>query len=453
MPMIVFAKGAHWAIAELESTDYDVLGLDWTHDVASVKAIVKGRQALQGNLDPAVLYAPDEVIRQEVAKMMSNFSGVGHIANLGHGMNPDMQPRALAAFVDAVHQFSADDAAAVRIGTRASILAMVQTYHVVDRMTQHFPNVRFAIHPIRSAGDLNLKLDLDKFDRPGVFTDALEEALLAGTVDLLVHSLKDMPSQLRAGTQLAAISAREDPADAVVFHARHKAVSHLRHLPAGAVVGTSSARRRAQLAAAYPHLQFKAVRGNVMTRLRKLDDYDACGYDALCLASAGLTRLGMQGRIQHLLDCKTECLHAIGQGALGLQVRSSEGSAAAQARGKPSDERIAHMCRVAIHDEPVGRACLAERAFLKAVGGGCSLPIGIYSHLDADSQHLELRGIISSMDGQRRVEATVTQQCANDDEARAAGNQLCQELLTEEGQKLLAELRERRDAQKGGDDE
>lgn len=477
VPMIVFAKGAHWALAELESTDYDVIGLDWTMDAAAARAQLKGRMAVQGNLDPAVLYAPEHVIRHEVGRMMTAFGPRGHIANLGHGMCPDMLPEALGTFVDAVHSYPTAVEAVVRIGTRASVLAMVQTHAVVDALTRAWPGMRFEVRQIRSAGDLNLKLDLDKFARPGVFTDALEEALVAGEVDLLVHSLKDVPSTIRPGTVLAAISAREDPRDAIVFHPRHHRVEHVSQLPVGAVIGTSSARRRAQLAAAFPHLVFKAVRGNVKTRLSKLDS-DAGGYDALCLAAAGLRRLNMDGRIHHTLDAATECLHAVGQGALGLQVRaaaaasqSDESSAAATGQGvpqdagvgagpavsvavvsarlpsgKPTDAAIAAMCRGALEDVRTARACLAERAFLRGVGGGCSLPIGIHSAWAAeDSWVLCLHGLVAATDGSERVEATVEGDASSAAAADVLGRRLCDALMTPEGLALLKTVREQRD--------
>ena len=449
--MTIFAKGAHWATAELESTDYDVVGLDWTMDPVAARKQLKGRLAVQGNLDPAVLYAPADVIRQEVGRMMTGFGPVGHIANLGHGMCPDMKPEALQAFVDAVHAYPVAPGAVVRLGTRASVLAMWQAHHVVDRLTRAHPGVRFEVKQIRSAGDLNLKLDLDKFARPGVFTDALEEALMAGEVDVLVHSLKDMPSALRPGTALAAISAREDPRDAIVMQRRNLHVRHVGDLPAGSVVGTSSARRRAQLAAAFPHLAFKAVRGNVKTRLGKLDDYAQHGYDALCMAAAGLIRLGMRGRIHHALDCEQLCLHAVGQGALGLQVRAPGATPPARAGGL-ADARVAQLCREALEDAATARACLAERAFLRGVGGGCSLPIGVHSAWAPGQEGgaLRLRGIVASTDGRRRVTAEVAGPAATVAEAEALGAALCAALLTAEGRALLQEVRAARDAEAAG---
>jgi hydroxymethylbilane synthase len=445
VPMTIFAKGAHWANAELESTDYDVVGLDWTMDPVAARKQLKGRMAVQGNLDPAVLYAPADIIRHEVGRMMTAFGPRGHIANLGHGMCPDMKPEALKAFVDAVHAYPAAPDAVIRLGTRASVLAMWQTHHVVDCLTRAHPGVRFEVRQIRSAGDLNLKLDLDKFERPGVFTDALEEALLAGEVDVLVHSLKDMPSTLRPGTALAAISAREDPRDAIVMHSRNRHIAHVGDLPAGSVVGTSSARRRAQLAAAYPHLTFKAVRGNVKTRLSKLDDYAQHGYEALCLAAAGLIRLGMGGRIHHTLDAEQVCLHAVGQGALGLQVRAPGQPTAG---GRPDDQTIAELCRTALEDPLSSRACLAERAYLRGVGGGCSLPIGVHSKWQpgAEGKVLSLKGIIASTDGKRQVTAEVSGPAETNEQAVALGTQLCDSLLTEEGKALLKEVRDARDA-------
>jgi hydroxymethylbilane synthase len=195
---------------------------------------------------------------------------------------------------------------------------MWQTRWALDRLAKSNPGVRFTVVKITSDGDANLTLDLDKFGKTGVFTDALEQALLAKEVDVLVHSLKDMPSTLKEGTALAAIGPREDPRDVLVFHPKHAGCKSLAELPANAVIGTSSARRRAQLAVLRPDINFRAVRGNVMTRLRKLDD-DSEGYDALCLAAAGLKRLHLDGRISAALSTE-DSLHAIGQGAIGIQV-------------------------------------------------------------------------------------------------------------------------------------
>jgi len=230
-----------------------------------------------------------------------------------------MDSRCVKAFVDAVHAYSTASPV-VRIGTRSSVLAMWQTRWALDRLAKSQPGVRFTVVKITSDGDANLTLDLDKFGKTGVFTDALEQALLAKEVDVLVHSLKDMPSTLKEGTALAAIGPREDPRDVLVFNPKHAGCATLADLPANAVIGTSSARRRAQLAVLRPDLKFRPVRGNVMTRLRKLDD-EGEGYDALCLAAAGLKRLNLDGRISVALTTE-ESLHAIGQGAIGIQVRT-----------------------------------------------------------------------------------------------------------------------------------
>jgi len=220
-----------------------------------------------------------------------------------------MDPRAVAIFVDAVHQFSSAGPT-VRIGTRSSVLALVQAKHVLQLLARAFPAQRFRIVEMSSIADERQDVDLDKFQTTGVFTDALERALMGNQIDLIVHSLKDVPSTINPATCLAAISARADPRDAVVMGPRNSALRHLRELPADAVIGTSSARRRAILQRQFPSFTFKAVRGNVKTRLRKLDDYAQHGYDALILAGAGLQRLHMQSRITYYLEPE-DCPYAV----------------------------------------------------------------------------------------------------------------------------------------------
>lgn len=262
-----------------------------------------------------------------------------------------------------------------------------------------------------SDGDANLTLDLDKFGKTGVFTDALEQALLSKQVDVLVHSLKDMPSTLKAGTTLAAVGPREDPRDVLVFHPRHAHLRALADLPRDAVIGTSSARRRAQLAKLRPDVTFRPVRGNVMTRLRKLDDASN-GYDALCLAAAGLKRLHLDGRVSVYLDTEAS-LHAIGQGAIGIQVLSE-------------DSETAAMCYTAINDAATELVCKAERAFLRNIGGGCSLPIAVRSSWNDGT--LALAGLLASMDGSQRSEASLSGTAATVAEAEALGEALCQKV-------------------------
>lgn len=247
-----------------------------------------------------------------------------------------------------------------RIGTRASPLARAQTKWVADRLEAGGAAVE--VVPIEAEGDRRLDRPLDELGGRGVFTAALDEALLAGHVDLAVHSLKDLPTRLVPGLTLAAVTAREDPRDAVVLG---KAGS-LAGLAAGARVGTSSLRRAALLRQAFPHLVVAPVRGNLGTRLAKLS---AGEYDALVLAAAGLHRLGRAAAIAEYLD-PSWMVPAPGQGALAVEVRASDAGALGAA--------------AALDDAAARQATAAERRVLDALGGNCQIPVGAYAAWDED---------------------------------------------------------------------
>ena len=455
VPMICFAKGAHSCFSLLESSDYDALSLDWTMDPEVAQRVTKSRLALQGNMDPCAMYASDDVIRREVARVMAVFGTRGHIANLGHGMSPDMEPRAVAAFVDAVHSFSSRQHV-FTIGTRGSVLALWQAHYVRDRLIARFPTHRFRIKVIDTAGDKDITTALGKFATTGVFTDALEKALVAGEVDCVVHSLKDVPSTLHADTELVAISERQDARDCAVFHTRHHGkITTLAQLPANSVVGTSSARRRAFLSRAYPTLRFKDVRGNVKTRLRKLDD-DANGYDALVLACAGLERLNMAARIGQRIDVDV-LPHAVGQAALGVQVRAGEQGHAASSGSTNDDDgakqptplSFAAMLRESVHDATAALVCACERGFLRTLGGGCSLPIAVKSSLTAannsNSNTVRLTGMVCSVDGRELASCTEQGLVASEEEAAALGARVARGLAANGGDAILKALRAQRD--------
>jgi hydroxymethylbilane synthase len=210
--------------------------------------------------------------------------------------------------------------------------------------------------------------------------------MLVNQADIAVHSLKDLPTNLPEGLMLGCITEREDPADALVVHAKHQDKT-LATLPAGAVVGTSSLRRLAQLRHHFPHLVFKDVRGNVITRLEKLDAGD---YDCLILAAAGLGRLGLGDRIHELIDPSIS-LHAVGQGALGIECREG-------------DTTVLEQIKVLEHT-PTARRCLAERAFLRELEGGCQVPIGVNTRFEGegDTAELVLTGMVASLDGLRLI--------------------------------------------------
>jgi hydroxymethylbilane synthase len=270
----------------------------------------------------------------------------------------------------------------LRIASRRSQLAMVQTHWVRDALAKAHPGLEITIEAMATRGDKILDVALAKIGDKGLFTKELEAQMLVDRADIAVHSLKDLPTNLPEGLMLGCISEREDPADALVVHPRHKDKT-LATLPEGTVVGTSSLRRLAQLRHHFPHLIFKDVRGNVITRLEKLD---AGAYDCLILAAAGLGRLGLGDRIHELIDPSIS-LHAVGQGALGIECREGDAVVLAQIK--------------VLEHTPTARRCLAERAFLRELEGGCQVPIGVNTRFEGEE--LVLTGMVASLDGSRLI--------------------------------------------------
>jgi len=245
------------------------------------------------------------------------------------------------------------------VGTRSSPLALRQTEEVLARLRSLHPELTFEVKTITTQGDAILDRPLPSFGGRGVFVKEMELALQEGTVDMAVHSLKDMPTQLPPGLALAAVTSRRDPSDCLVLASRHREAGlTLDTLPPGARIGTGSLRREAQLRAYRPDLRVESVRGNLQTRLRKLEEE---GFDALILATAGLQRLGMEQLIAQTLPMEV-CLPAPGQGALALETRAD-------------DEAVRTLL------EPLGEPeataeVTGERAVLAALGGGCHVPVG-----------------------------------------------------------------------------
>jgi hydroxymethylbilane synthase len=281
-------------------------------------------------------------------------------------------------------------ASLLRIASRRSQLAMVQTEWVRDELRRAHPQLEISIEAMATQGDKILDVALAKIGDKGLFTKELEAQMLLDRADIAVHSLKDLPTNLPEGLMLGCVTEREDPADALVVHAKHQDKS-LATLPEGSVVGTSSLRRLAQLRHHYPQLVFKDVRGNVITRLEKLD---AGEYDCLILAAAGLGRLGLGDRIHELIDPSIS-LHAVGQGALGIECRLG-------------DQGVLEQIKVLEH-LPTARRCLAERAFLRQLEGGCQVPIGVNSSFEGPDtdQQLVLTGMVAALDGKRLIRDTV----------------------------------------------
>ena len=270
----------------------------------------------------------------------------------------------------------------LRIASRRSQLAMVQTNWVKSELEKAHPGLKITVEAMATQGDKILDVALAKIGDKGLFTKELEVQMLVDRADIAVHSLKDLPTNLPEGLMLGCITEREDPADALVVNTKNQAYN-LDTLPEGAVVGTSSLRRLAQLRHHYPHLIFKDVRGNVITRLEKLDRGD---YDCLILAAAGLGRLGFADRIHQLIPGDIS-LHAVGQGALGIEC----------VEGKPE---VLEAIKVLEHST-TSRRCLAERAFLRELEGGCQVPIGVNSQINNDE--LVLTGMVASLDGKRLI--------------------------------------------------
>ncbi len=270
----------------------------------------------------------------------------------------------------------------LRIASRRSQLAMVQTHWVRDALLSAHPELEIRIEAMATQGDKILDVALAKIGDKGLFTKELEAQMLVDRADIAVHSLKDLPTQLPEGLMLGCVTEREDPADALVVREDWRD-KRLETLPEGSVVGTSSLRRLAQLRHHYPHLTFKDVRGNVITRLEKLD---AGEFDCLILAAAGLERLGLSQRIHQLIDPAIS-LHAVGQGALGIECRQG-------------DEGVLALIKALEHG-PTTRRCLAERAFLRALEGGCQVPIGVNSRFEGET--LVLTGMVASLDGLRLI--------------------------------------------------
>ncbi|HKO62749.1 MAG TPA: hydroxymethylbilane synthase [Pyrinomonadaceae bacterium] len=299
------------------------------------------------------------------------------------------------------------------IGSRGSQLALAQAHLIQEQLLQQTPGIEVRIEIIKTTGDVSRE-PLSIIGGQGVFTKELEDALLNERIDLAVHSLKDLPTITPHGLAISAICKRDDPRDALVLPMKSKAGASLQELASGAVAGTSSPRRLAQLKSLRPDLVFKDVRGNVDTRLRKLDDGE---YDALILACAGLRRLHLDNRITAALPTE-QMLPAVGQGALAIETR------AADADSIELTVRLDHkFSRV---------ACAAERALLRQLGGGCQLPIA--AHSVVRDKRVRLDGLIAATDGTTIVRERVV---GGLDEAEELGRLLAETLLENGGRELL----------------
>jgi hydroxymethylbilane synthase len=301
------------------------------------------------------------------------------------------------------------------IGSRGSKLALTQAGMIKTALELLAPALDVRIEIIKTSGDGSTD-PLSAIGGKGVFTKELEEALLDKRIDLAVHSLKDLPTVLPKQLIIAAICKREDPRDALVLNRRSKGKqTSVRALPPNAIVGTSSPRRLAQLKHLRADLVIKELRGNVDTRLRKLDENQ---YDALILASAGLRRLGLESRISAALPA-SEMLPAVGQGALGIEVRAD------------NEDAIAVVSK--LNHKFTWLACTAERAFLRSLGGGCQLPIAAYAVVR--DKHIRLEGLVAEPSGKRMIRDRIS---GGLEQAEELGNQLGQKLLLRGAEELLS---------------
>ena len=301
------------------------------------------------------------------------------------------------------------------IATRESPLALWQAEYVRAALEAAHPGLTVALLGMTSRGDQLLDVPLAKVGGKGLFVKELETALLDGSADIAVHSMKDVPMAFPKGLGLGVICEREDPSDAFVSN-RFKS---LEELPAGSVVGTSSLRRECQLRSRRPDLQVKFLRGNVNTRLRKLDEGD---YDAIILASAGLIRLGFGERIAQQIAV-TDSLPAGGQGAVGIELRSA-------------DSDVLHLLQV-LHHEPTAQRVTAERAMNERLQGGCQVPIACYAQHLANSGRLWLRGLVGKPDGSLILRAEGE---ADASQAQQLGVQVAEQLLEQGAAAILADV-------------
>ncbi|KAI0035249.1 porphobilinogen deaminase [Vararia minispora EC-137] len=319
------------------------------------------------------------------------------------------------------------------LASRASTLAKIQTEIAQRALEAAHPDVAFGTSFMNTQGDKNQSQALYLLGGKALWTKELEVALLDGTVDMLVHSLKDVPTTLPPGCALAAILEREDPVDSLVVKkgllVGGREVRSLVDLPDGAVVGTSSVRRVAQLRRQYPGLIFQDVRGNLNTRMAKLDDPSG-PYSAIILAKAGMVRLGFGDRLTADLPAPT-LFHAVGQGALGIEIRAD-------------DAEAARLCATLTHWE-THWTCSAERACLRVLEGGCSVPVGVHSTFVVESAAqrratLTLVGTITSLDGGVHVQEELKALVTSLAEAEDVGARLAHTLIANGGRAILDDI-------------
>lgn len=301
----------------------------------------------------------------------------------------------------------------IRIATRKSPLALWQANYVKQQLLATHNNLTVELIPMVTQGDVLLDSPLSKIGGKGLFVKQLEQAMLNNDADIAVHSIKDIPVQFPEGLILATICQRDEVRDAFISNKYNS----LDELPKGAIIGTSSLRRQCQLRAKYPHIQIKDLRGNVSTRLAKLDEHQ---YDAIILAAVGLKRLALENRIKQLIDTDL-ILPAVGQGAIGIEARTN-------------DQVILDL--LAPLDDKNSRICIqAERAMNQQLQGGCQVPIACYSQLKNNT--LSIQGLVGRTDGREIIKSQIQ---GNADQFEQLGHSLAEQLLNQGAKKILKEL-------------
>lgn len=303
----------------------------------------------------------------------------------------------------------------LRLGTRGSKLALWQAAHVSRALQEAVPGIEVEIIVIKTKGDKILDVALSRIGDKGLFTKEIEQALLDKEIDLAVHSMKDVPSELAAGLCLGAVTTRENPQDVLLSHRRLS----FDQLPEKAVIGTSSLRRIAQVRARRPDIVVVDVRGNVDTRIRKMQQE---GMEGIVLAYAGVKRLGYEDWISDYLPCEW-MLPAVGQGALAIEVREQDAAT----------RQLVSL----INDRTTFQATRAERAFLRELEGGCQVPVAALARVEED--RLTLKGLVSSLDGSTVFKADCS---CHPEQAEQAGKDLAQRLITQGAARILEEIKQ-----------
>ena len=301
------------------------------------------------------------------------------------------------------------------LGSRGSKLALWQANYVASQLTRVVPDLDVEVKVIKTKGDKILDVALSRIGDKGLFTKEIEKELLDGSIDMAIHSMKDLPSQMAPGLCIGAVLKRENPGDVLISRQGYK----FSDLPEGAIIGTSSLRRISQIRALRPDIVLVDIRGNIETRIRKMHEQEL---DGIVLAYAGVKRLGLEEKISDILPHNI-MLPAVGQGAIAIEVR----------QGDTSNLELARS----INHEPTNWATRTERSFLKVLEGGCQVPIGCYA--EVSGENITVEGLVASLDGRRVFRESIQGKCQ---EADLIGQQLARDLLQKGAASVLAEIRQ-----------